>query len=92
MIHAVKQTIVSMEQRISVLTIGADDLIGMKNFYTDTLGWVPVADNRDIVFYKLNGFLLSICDKRILAEFIGVSPEGRGFRSTTIGYNVSSKE
>lgn len=82
----------TMEQRISVLTIGADDLVAMKRFYSETLGWKPVAENRDIVFYKLNGFLLSICDKKVLAEFIGVSPEGRGFRSTTIGYNVNSRE
>lgn len=28
----------------------------------------------------------------MLADFIGVSPKGVGFRSTTIGYNVSSRE
>ena len=81
-----------MKKRISVLTIGADDVIGMKNFYTHTLGWAPVAENKDIVFYKMNGFLLSICDRKMLADFIGVSPEGSGFRSATIGYNVDSRE
>lgn len=49
-----------MEQRISVLTIGAEDLNAMKTFYEQTLGWIPVAQNKDIVFYKLNGFLLSV--------------------------------
>ncbi|HEU5145266.1 MAG TPA: VOC family protein [Chryseosolibacter sp.] len=81
-----------MEQRMSVLTIGADDLIGMRNFYSHVLGWAPIAGNKDIVFYKLNGCLLSICDRKMLADFIGVSPKGVGFRSTTIGYNVSSRE
>ena len=81
-----------MEQRISVLTIGADDVMKMKSFYSRTLGWIPVAENDDIVFYNLNGFLLSICDRKMLADFIGVSPMGSGFRSTTIGYNVSSQE
>lgn len=81
-----------MEQRISVLTIGADNLKEMKIFYENTLGWKSVAQNKDIVFYKLNGFLLSICDRKMLADFIGVSPAGNGFRAVTIGYNVKSKE
>jgi predicted enzyme related to lactoylglutathione lyase len=81
-----------MEQRISVLTIGADDLSAMKVFYGQVLGWETVAENKDIAFYKLNGFLLSICDRKTLADFIGVDPNGQGFRSVTIGYNVNSKE
>jgi len=81
-----------MEQRISVLTIGADDLNAMRNFYGHVLGWTTVAENKDIAFYKLNGFLLSICDRKMLADFIGVDHNGQGFRSVTIGYNVDSKE
>lgn len=81
-----------MEQRVSVLTIGAEDLKAMKIFYEQVLGWTPVTGNKDIVFYKLNGFLLSICDKKILADFIGIDHQGEGFRSVTIGYNVESKE
>jgi uncharacterized protein len=81
-----------MEQRISVLTIGANDLNAMKKFYGQTLGWTVVAENKDIIFYKLNGFLLSICDRKMLADFIGVDPNGQGFRSVTIGHNVNSKE
>lgn len=81
-----------MEQRISVLTIGADNLNAMKKFYSDVLGWEVLTENNDIVFYKLNGFLLSICDAKMLAEFIGVRPEGSGFRRVTIGYNVGTKE
>lgn len=81
-----------MEQRISVLTIGADNLNEMKHFYGQVLGWTTVAENKDVAFYKFNGFLLSICDKKTLADFIGVDHKGQGFRSVTIGYNVDSKE
>ncbi len=81
-----------MEQRISVLTIGANDLSAMKIFYGQILGWKTVAENKDIVFYQLNGLLLSICDRKILADFIGVDPKGQGFRSITIGHNVDTKE
>jgi uncharacterized protein len=83
---------IKMEQRISVLTIGADDLTAMKNFYGQVLGWTTVAEHKDIAFYKLNGFLLSICDRKMLADFIGVDHNGQGFRSVTMGYNVDNKE
>ena len=81
-----------MEQRISVLTIGADDVPKMKRFYEQVLGWMPVAQNKDIVFFRLNGLLLSVCDRKMLAGFIGVRSEGSGFRPVTIGYNVGSKK
>lgn len=81
-----------MQQRMSVLTIVADNLSAMKNFYVQILGWQPVVQNKDIVFFKLNGFLLSICERKMLADFIGVSPNGNGFRCVTIGYNVETKE
>ncbi len=64
-----------MEQRISVLTIGADDLNAMKNFYGQVLGWTTVAENKDIAFYKLNGFLLSICDRKMLADLAVSDPQ-----------------
>lgn len=80
-----------MEQRLSLLTIAADDLSAMKNFYEQTLGWHPIAENQDIVFYKLNGFLLSIGRRKDLAKFIGIDPKGSGFRGVTFGYNVSTE-
>jgi catechol 2,3-dioxygenase-like lactoylglutathione lyase family enzyme len=81
-----------MEQRISVLTIGANDLPAMRKFYEDKLGWKPVAVNKDIVFYKMNGFLFSIGKRQALADLIGVNPEGTGFRSVTFGYNVKTED
>lgn len=81
-----------MDQRISVLTLGAHDLKSMKEFYEQTLGWKTVAETNDIAFYQLNGLLLSICDKKILGDFIGIDVDGKGFRSVTLGYNVQTKE
>lgn len=81
-----------MEQRMSVLTIGADDLEAMRKFYEEKLGWKPVAVNKDIVFYKMNGFLFSIGKRKALADFIGLNSQGSGFRSVTFGYNVTTEE
>lgn len=81
-----------MEQRISVSTIGAENLYAMKAFYGAVLGWKTVAENKDLAFYQLNGFLLSICDRKMLTDFIGIDANGSGFRSVTIGYNVQTEE
>lgn len=81
-----------LEQRLSVITIAAADLEGMKSFYEKVLGWSVLTANEDIVFFKLNGFLLSICDRKILADFIGIGHVGEGLRAVTIGYNVAGKE
>src|SRR4051794_5200819 len=81
-----------MKQRISLLTIAADDLPAMKGFYNEIFEWKPVAENNDIVFYKLNGFLFRITKRRELADFIGINPHGNVFRSITIAYNVGSEQ
>ena len=82
----------SFQPRISVLTLAVEDLAAMRKFYTEILGWKPVAANKDIVFFQLNGFLLSLCDRKMLVDLIGIRPTGEGFRGMSIGYNVQSKE
>ncbi|RYG29968.1 MAG: VOC family protein [Chitinophagaceae bacterium] len=80
------------QPRISVLTLATHDLAEMRRFYTEILGWKPVAENKDIIFFQLNGFLLSLCDKKMLVELIGIRPTGDGFRGMSIGYNVQTKD
>ena len=49
-----------LNQRLSIITIGTDSLPAMRNFYIEKFGWKPVAENKDIVFFKLNGFLFGL--------------------------------
>ncbi|MBD2701472.1 VOC family protein [Spirosoma sp. BT702] len=81
-----------MDQRLSVITLGTDNLAAMKSFYSEKLGWQTEAENKDIVFYKMNGFLFSLFDRNSLATGAGVSATGNGFRSLTLSCNVNSKE
>ncbi|GAB3954585.1 VOC family protein [Spirosoma harenae] len=80
-----------MNQRLSVITLGADDLTAMKAFYSEKLGWKIEAENKDIVFYKLNGFLFSLYSRTSLATGAGLSASGNGFRSLTLSCNVETK-
>jgi catechol 2,3-dioxygenase-like lactoylglutathione lyase family enzyme len=85
-----KTTNQTMEQRLTVLTIGARNLPLMKDFYEQKLGWKPTAENKDIIFYQMNGFLFSIAEKGNLATFLGTALSEHP--SFTFGYNVKTEQ
>lgn len=80
-----------MDQRISIITLGADNLEAMKKFYIEKFGWKIEAQAKDIAFFKLNGLLLGLYGRKDLAAFSGKSPEGSGYRPLVIAYMVNSK-
>jgi catechol 2,3-dioxygenase-like lactoylglutathione lyase family enzyme len=47
-----------MQQQISVITLGIQDLGRSKAFYGDGFGWRPLFENDEIAFYQMNGFVL----------------------------------
>lgn len=63
-----------MQQRRSILMLGVDNLAAMRDFYVDEFGWTPVTENKDIVFFKLNGVLLSFFEKEALTQDARVDP------------------
>ena len=77
-----------MEQRISIITLGATDLAAMKKFYTEKFGWKIEAQAKDIAFFKLNGLLLGLYGRDDLARFLKRSPQGSGFRPYNLAYMV----
>ncbi len=81
-----------MKQRLSVVTLGVEDLPAMRQFYAGKLGWQPAAANGDIVFFKLNGLLLSLYGRKQLATFLNLPLPGNpiGFRGFTLAYNVNT--
>jgi catechol 2,3-dioxygenase-like lactoylglutathione lyase family enzyme len=80
-----------MQQRLSVLTLGVDDLSRSRRFYEQGLGFVPDQVQGDVVFYQLIGMVLALYPRHLLAEDAKVPAEGTGFRGITIAHNVGSK-
>ena len=81
-----------MDQRLSLITLGVDNLPEMKGFYMNVFGWQPTGhSNENITFFRLNGFLLSLYPRKKLAEDAGTDPGGSGFKSFTLAYNLESK-
>ena len=48
-----------MQQQISVITLGIEDLARSKRFYATGFEWRPVFENEEIAFYQMNGLMLT---------------------------------
>lgn len=58
-----------MEQRVSLITLGVDDLARARQFYEDGLGWTPHHKSEgDIAFYQLPGMGLALFPRAALLE------------------------
>lgn len=47
-----------MQQQISVVTLGVQELARSKRFYVEGFGWKPVFENDEVAFYQMNGLML----------------------------------
>lgn len=81
-----------MEPRISAVTLGVADLGRALAFYRDGLGWATESKVDDgVVFFQLNGMVLSLFPTPELAADAGVSGQGTGFPRLTIAHIVRSE-
>jgi len=82
-----------MEQRLSFITLGVEDLNHSADFYENKFGWKRSdMSNENIIFFQLNGILLSVYDKNKLAEDATVDSTGDGFRGFTLSYLTRSEK
>lgn len=81
-----------MDPRISIVTLGVDDLDRSREFYRDGLGLPERESDGDIAFYELQGTWLALYPWDELADDATVDPDGSGFRGVTIAHNAESKD
>lgn len=83
-----------MEPRISLITLGVDDLSRALAFYRDGLGfpttWTP---DRGVIFFQLQGTALALYPRDKLAEDVSPDlPHGRvRFGGLTLAHNVRDR-
>jgi hypothetical protein len=87
-----------MKPRITLITLGVDDLERSLRFYRDGLGLKTEGivgtqfEHGAVVFFELQGGLkLAIWPRRSIAHDTGLSPGKPCPTEFTIGHNVSSK-
>jgi catechol 2,3-dioxygenase-like lactoylglutathione lyase family enzyme len=80
-----------MDQRVSVVTLGVEDLDRARAFY-EVLGWAsPSAPEDGVVFFPSGGMVLALWSRTLLAEDSAVTDPG-GWGGVTLAHNVSSPE
>ncbi len=82
-----------MEQRLTIVGLGVNNLEVSNGFYENIFGWKKLkSSNESISFFQLNGILLSLYPKDKLAEDAGVSHEGNGFKAFSLAFNTRTKD
>ena len=79
-----------MQQQISVITLGVDDLARSRKFYVTGFGWRPAFENDEIIFYQMNGLVLGTWLASALAHDMRrdfVKPPG----AFALAHNVQTK-
>jgi uncharacterized glyoxalase superfamily protein PhnB len=78
-----------MEQRITAITLGVDDLDRAKAFY-EALGWsTNTPPEMEVAFFQAGGMVLALWDREKIAEDSGVQI-GTGYGGVTLSYNGRS--
>ena len=83
-----------MEQRLSIVTLGVDDLPRARAFY-EALGWRVASEEQSdsIVCFTLNGIGFALYPRAALIKDIGLPGiDGRATGAVTLAYNVRARE
>jgi catechol 2,3-dioxygenase-like lactoylglutathione lyase family enzyme len=80
-----------MEQRLSLITLGVNDLERARRFY-EGLGWkTGAAPADDVVFFQAGCMIVALWDRASLAED-SVMRDSGGWGGVTLAYNTRSPE
>jgi predicted lactoylglutathione lyase len=83
-----------MKQRISVVSIGVEDLERSRKFYCEGLGFKarPESSERAVFLQMERSSWLSLFPRERLADLAHVAPEGTGFSGVVLSHNVATPE
>ncbi|MCW9036963.1 VOC family protein, partial [Altibacter sp.] len=79
-----------MKPRISMITLGVNDMEKSVKFYRDGLGFPQMESSPEVAFFMLNGSWLGLYGHNALAQDAEVSAEGSGFNGFALAHNVAS--
>jgi uncharacterized protein len=81
----------TMDQRVSLITLGVKDLGASKRFYVDGFGWKPVFENKEIIFFQAGGMIFALFLRDQLAADFQAEPATFGRAPMALAYNVRAK-
>lgn len=78
-------------QRVTLITLGVEDLERSKSFYAD-LGWTVASEQPGVIFYQMNGQALGLFGVDALADDQGRPGVALGTGAMTLAQNFVSRE
>lgn len=82
----------TMDQRITLVTLGVKNLAAAREFYVQGLGWKPAQENNEIVFFQAGGMVFALFLRDKLAEEIRLPTGSSGRSAFAFAYNVREKK
>lgn len=81
-----------MRMNLTVITLGVRDFERSLAFYRDRLGWrALVYPEGPVAFLSLNGVVLALWPRHLLAQDCGLPDDGGRFNGISLGYNARSE-
>lgn len=77
-----------MTPRLSVVTLGVDDVARARAFY-EGLGWEGRSPDGEVVFFQSGGMVVALWSRALLSADSCV-PDGGGWGGVTLAWNVAS--
>lgn len=81
----------TMDQRVSIITLGVNNLDTSRRFYVEGFGWKPVFENKEIIFFQTGGVVFALFLRDHLAEDFAADPRSFGRAPIALAYNVRKK-
>lgn len=81
-----------MNPRISMITLGVEDIEKSVEFYQKGLGFPKIDSPPTVAFFNLNGTWLGLYGKKDLAKDAHVSPDGSGFNCFALAHNLATEK
>lgn len=80
-----------MEQRISLVTLGVNDMRRARQFYERGLGWKPGFSTDEVVFYETGGPIIGLFGRNELAADAQIEDDDATFSGIALAHNVRSR-
>ena len=80
-----------MKQSIALITLGVADLERAAAFYR-ALGWSPVREIEETIFFQANGVVLVLWGRDKLAKDMGIEDSREGWGGIALAHNVGARE
>ncbi len=82
-----------MEQRITMITLGVDDLAATRRFFEEGLGWKPAGfDSSEVCFYDMGSTALGLFGRQALADDACVTAGEAGFPAVSLAWNGRTRD